>query len=326
MRKTAYLAIFVVAILLGGCAPTPPPRIVGIDPYIAGAKALDAGDDDKAAALLEKAVQANPDLIMAREELGDLYKKKQDYQKASTDYEIAVKLDAYNYKIHYDLGLSYQFLDRLEDAVKAYLRALELEPNDLNSNMNLGLVYLALGRPEDALKQLQKAVEIDPHSSAAQCNLGIVLEANGQLTKAESAYRRAMELDPDQGAPMQDLGVNLIRQNRGSEALVVLLAAAKKIDTPQIHKHLGDAYVLLHRDDEAMGQYEIALRQNSKYWQAMNQAGLILLRKYQAGLTLDEDLRLRAVSYWQQSLAINPDQPIINQWAKKWGQGGKVLP
>jgi tetratricopeptide (TPR) repeat protein len=326
VRRAAFSTILVLAAILAGCAESPPPKIVGIDPYIAGARALQTGDDDRATGLLQQALEANPDLIMAREELGDLYRKRQNYQQASSQYEVAVKLDAYNFKIHYDLGLSYQFLDRLEDAVKAYLRAIALEPRDLNSNMNLGLVYLALGRPADALAQMKTAVDIDPHSSAAQCNLGIAFEANGEWTKAESAYRRAMELDPDQPAAMLDLGVNLVHQNRGNEAVIALTAAARKIDTAQVHKHLGDAYVLLHRDDEALHQYDIAMRENPRYWQAMDQAGLILLRKYQAGMTLDEDLRLNALSFWQKSLAIYPDQPTIRKWVDKWGQGGKVLP
>jgi hypothetical protein len=58
----------------------------------------------------------------------------------------------------------------------------------------------------------------------------------------------------------------------------------------------------------------------------MNQIGLIRLHAYQAGLTLNEDLRRDALAMWKRSLAINPNQPVIRQWVDKWEQNGRVTP
>ena len=192
--------------------------------------------------------------------------------------------------------------------------------------MNLGLVYLALGRTDDAVRQLQKTTAIAPRSADAQCNLGVALDAAGQPAKAELAYRRAMELDPKHATAMVDLGTNLVRQNRGKEAAAVLTAAVKKVNTPAVHKRLGDAWFLQRQDDTALNEYDAALKLDGQYWPALNQVGLVLVRKYQAGMTLNEDLRVQAVAVWEKSLALRPDQPQIRQWVAQWDQGGKLVP
>jgi tetratricopeptide (TPR) repeat protein len=328
----ARLACLLVALgfLLAGCvgpSPTPPPpRISGLDSYVAGAEAYDAGDTARARVLLEQAVRVNPNLTMARQLLGDIYRRQKDYRRAIEEYEAASRLDPYGYKNQYDLAVTYQFLDRLEDAVAAYLRALKLAPRDLNSNMNLGLVYLALGKTNNALAQLKKAVQISPDSAEAQCNYGVALDAAGQLGKAETAYQRALELNPNETVALMNLGINLLHQGRQREAEPVLARAARKLDTPLAHQRYGDALVLEHRDDDALVEYQIALQRDPRYFPAMNQIGMILIRRYEAGLTLDESLRREAVAMWRQSLLLRPDQPPIQKLVDHWDQGGKLIP
>jgi len=310
-----------------GPAPTPPPpKVAGLENFNAGSAAFNSGETDIAQPLLEQSVRENPDLIPARQLLGDLYRKQRDYLKASDQYEVFTHLDPFNFKSHYDLALAYQLLGRLHEAINVYLQALVLAPRDVNSNMNLGIVYLDVGRTDDAIKQLQIAVAAGPNSAAAECNLGIALESAGQLQKAETAFRRAIELDPNMTIAVVDLGSNLIRQQRGSEAEIALRLALKKEETATIDKLLGDSLVIQRRDDEALPFYQTALQLDPRFWQAMDQLGQVLIRKYQTGGTIDEDLRTQAVAIWQKSLAIQPNQPAIRRLAEQWNQNGRFKP
>ena len=72
------------------------------------------GDRQRAIAQLTQAVAENPDLTMAHILLGEMYRSNDDYRKAVPQYEAAVRLDPYELKNHYYLGISYQFLDRLQ--------------------------------------------------------------------------------------------------------------------------------------------------------------------------------------------------------------------
>jgi tetratricopeptide (TPR) repeat protein len=330
-RRQILLALLsAAAILIGGCAdpaPIPPqPKVAGLDTYAAGAAALKDGNTHSAQTLLERAVEVNPNLTMAHQLLGDVYRKDGDYAKASDQYAAYSRLDPFNFKSHYELGLAYQLMGRLADAVDAYIQALVLSPRDLNANMNLGLVYLALNRVDDAVRQLEFAVKIDPHSAPAECNLGVALETSGQLEQAQLAYRRAMELDPDETIAMIDLGAVLVRQGQGREAQTVLEAAVKKVDTAIVRKRLGDSLVLQGQDDEALEQYNLALKIDPRFWPAMNEMGLVEIRKYQAGMTIDEDQRMAALDFWKKSLTIQPHQTQIQQLVAQWNQNGQIKP
>jgi tetratricopeptide (TPR) repeat protein len=330
-RPLAILGFLILG-TSGGCIhlrhhptsrPGPAP---GTDQYIQGAIAYQQGDTETAISDLNQAVEENPDLTMAHVILGDIYRAKNDLQDAQTHYEIAVRLDPYDYKNHYNLGVTYQFLNRLQDAAACYLRALHLKNDDLNSTMNLGLVYLALNQPDDALRMMQQAVKIDPNSANAHCNLGVILDASGNLPAAELEYRSAIELAPGSSVPMMNLAGNLIRQGRGRDAVLVMKDVIKISDTTAARKRYGDALVLDGRDDDAYRQYAEALRRNGDYWQALNQVGLILIRQYVAGSELDEGIRKQAVTTWERSLEINPNQPQLEALIKKWQPGGTAFP
>jgi tetratricopeptide (TPR) repeat protein len=294
--------------------------------YVHGALAYQNGDTETALNDLNAAVHENPDLTMAHVILGDIYRQRKDYQDATVHYEVAVRLDPYDYKNHYNLGLTYQFLNRLQEAAACYLRALQLKANDLNSTMNLGLVYLAINQPDDALAMMQKAVQIDPDSASAHCNLGVILDAKGDLPAAEREYREAIELDSTSSVTYMNLAGNLIRQQRGKDAVGVMRDELKIADTTAARKRYGDALVLQGRDDDAYTQYAEALRRNPDYWQALNQTGLIILRKYINGAELDETLRKQAVAIWRRSLDLNPNQPQLQSLVNKWDQNGQAFP
>jgi tetratricopeptide (TPR) repeat protein len=323
-RFVAGSAVITLCLLSGGCllhhgggSATTEPQ-AGTEEYIRGATAYQQGDNDTAVTELTQAVEENPDLTMAHVILGNIYRSRADYNQATVHYEIAVKLDPYDYENHYNLGITYQFLNRLQEAAGCYLKALELKPTDLNSTMNLGLVYLALNQPADALSMMKQAVQIDPNSAAAHLNLGVCLDSTGDLPAAELEYRRAVELDPKSGMAMMNLAGNLIRQGRGKDAVGVMRDEIKLSDTTMARKRYGDALVLDGEDDDAYRQYAEALRRNPDYWQALNQTGLILIRRYVAGAELDEDVRKQALLTWHRSLDLNPNQPQLQALIDKW--------
>ena len=283
----------------------------GIDKYVKAVQAYQSGDKDRAVQNLVAATRVNPDLIMARLMLGDLYRESGDYNNAVSQYEVLVKLDPYTWSNFYKLGVSYQFLERLREAADSYNRALKLNPDDPNSNMNLGLVYLYLGNPDDAVKYTERATLLDPKSAAAYSNLGVALDARGEFARAEAAYRHSLDLDPDNATTLLNLGTNLIAQNKGAEAVDIMERVIKSADTPLHRKRYGDALAKAGRYDDAVKQYEQALALNPKYYPAMNEIGWAKIAEYKNNLELDEAKRDEAVTMWNQSLEINPDQPKI---------------
>ena len=315
-----------------GCAPRQPvanpvtakpqDELKGINLYADGAQAYRRGDKEQARVTLERAVQENPNLRMARVMLGDIYRAKGDYANAAAHYGAASRLDPYTLTNHYNLGVMNQLLRRFQDAAAAYLKALDLDPRDLRSNMNLGTVYLALGQLDESINYLERATMIKPDSAEAWSNLGVAYDASGRISLAEQAYRRALELDGAPVATMQNLGSNLVSQGKPNEAIAVMREVVQRSDTPSAHKRYGDALALGKQYDAALEEYAKALRLNDKYYPAMNEKGFVLLRQYQAGMELDRDKLKEAVSLWKTSLRLNPQQPRIQEAVKQSDRPG----
>src|SRR3954464_5220427 len=93
------------ALLFAGCGsgflPQEAMRPKGVDLYVAGVKAYQAGDQKLAQSRFEQATQINPNLRMARSMLGDIYRSQGEYERARQQYEILVKLDPYDPENHY---------------------------------------------------------------------------------------------------------------------------------------------------------------------------------------------------------------------------------
>jgi tetratricopeptide (TPR) repeat protein len=320
----------VAAVVLSGCAAknagrpgaeadyvdlTPPPAV---ETYIEGVRAYQAGDADRAIEILTRAVEKNPDLLMAQALLGDLYRGKDDYVRASIYYENVVRLDPFSFLNYYKLGVTYQLLSRLAEAAGAYQKALVLEPADPKSNMNLGLVYLAMGRLDDAVLYLERATKFAPQNAAAWSNLGVALDKRGSVILAEAAYRKSLELDSDSVTTLLNLGANLLTQNKPREAVAIMEQAVRRSDAPLTRKRLGDALAVAQRSDEALREYELALKHDAAYFPAINEKGAVLIRQYMEGGEIDESQRRAAVELWRASLAINPQQPKVQNLIRQW--------
>jgi tetratricopeptide (TPR) repeat protein len=317
------LAVFVSAsAIVIGCAnrQSATPEFHAIDLYVQAVDAYHNGDRTGAIAKLTSATRQNPNLRMAQSMLGDLYRQQGQYSLALPHYQALADLDPYGPTTLYRLGITNQFLNRLQDAIAAYLKALDLNPRDAKSSSSLGLVYMALGRMDDALSYCRKATEFDPRSASAWSNYGVVLDSMGNPADAERAYRKSLELNRAQDAIVVNLGANLTRQKKSAEAINVLAEAVRKFDNAVTHKLYGDALASGNRFDEALAQYDIALKKDPRYYPALNQKADVLVAEYRKGLELDEKKKADAIALWKQSLSINAQQPRIQAMLQEWTQ------
>ncbi|HLL88395.1 MAG TPA: tetratricopeptide repeat protein [Tepidisphaeraceae bacterium] len=293
-----------------------------IDLYVAGVRQYQGGNEDQAVRTLLEATQQNPNLAMAHALLGDLYKARGRYEDAGVHYEAIARLDPYTSINFYNLGVTYHLLDRLQEAAANYNKAIQLDPGDARSTMNLGIVYATLGDFDQAVTVAKRATELDPKSPAAWANFGVALDAKGDHPAAESAYRRSLDLNPEHRPTMLNLGANLVRQQKGVEAVDVLRTALAKGDDAFARKTYGDALALTGKLDEAAAAYTAALKTNPRYASAMNELGQVLIAQYRKGLELDEEKRKAALDVWRKSLTIEPNQPKIQAAVKQWDRQG----
>ena len=322
LRCCMGLVLSATALAFVGCArtagPRVPPQQQALQLYVQGVQHHRAGETQAAIDALERAIAANPDLRMARSLLGDLYRARGDYLQASMQYEIITRNDPYTADNHYRLGVTYQFLDRLQSAAGSYLRALNLDPKDSRSAMNLGTVYLAMGDFDQAVVYLEKSTQLAPESAQAWGNLGVALDARGSAVLAEAAYRKSLELEGMSNVTLQNLGSNLIAQNKGAEAVAIWEEVLKTNDTPATRKRYADALAAARRNDEALREYDAVLNANPRYLPAINGKAAFYIRLYRDGLEIDDAKRTAALELWRTSLRLNPNQPDVRAALTRW--------
>ncbi|HEX6716448.1 MAG TPA: tetratricopeptide repeat protein, partial [Pyrinomonadaceae bacterium] len=135
---------------------------------------------DRSAALLHNAV-AEKQSADAHHALGRLYLLKRDFDKATVEFEDALKLTPNDARLHSDLGaalLEKGKVERVSDqsgrgettlasSLEQLNRALVLDDSLLDARFNHALLYEEMGLTPQALEDWQKYVALDPNSKWA---------------------------------------------------------------------------------------------------------------------------------------------------------------
>src|SRR5881398_793711 len=163
-------------------------------PFYAGADRLDAFSKAKDAAL--KALRLDSNLAEAHAALGKvLFFSEIDLTGAMREYKRAIELQPNDATAHHWFGNdSLAALGQFEEAIAEGKRSVELDPLSVVINVDLGVTFYYAHRYDDAARQLRKALEIDPTSFYAHYNLGIVLQLKGDLSGAIAEYEKAKQL------------------------------------------------------------------------------------------------------------------------------------
>jgi tetratricopeptide (TPR) repeat protein len=139
--------------------------------YEKGLSALRAGDDSAAVAAFEQTLGLFPRHALALSRLGDIYRAREEEEKALYHYEKAAEANPGFAQTFVVLGQLYAARGALDQAQRAFQRAIELNINALQAYLGLGQLHLDAGRWTEAAELFDKALLIDPYSSLAQTGL-----------------------------------------------------------------------------------------------------------------------------------------------------------
>jgi tetratricopeptide (TPR) repeat protein len=157
-----------------------------------------SGDKDEALKAWEHAVGINYDDndSKALNNIGNIYKIKNNLQKAIEFYQKAITFEPTNSTYLNNLGDSYRLTGDLKKAKETLLESLEVDTNGMLTHFNLGTLYQTEKNFKKAIDSFQKSLNINPSYTEAYYQLANThLKANNKES-ARLSMEKAIQADP----------------------------------------------------------------------------------------------------------------------------------
>ncbi|HKB25794.1 MAG TPA: tetratricopeptide repeat protein [Methylomirabilota bacterium] len=183
-------------------AARPTTSLRAFELYARGMVATQRGNqegNEAAVDLLARAIEADPNFVVAHYMLGVVHQALGNRWKAAAQYRASTQLDAAYPEPYKALGDLFLAAPRrlFDQAVEAYSKAIELRPFYADAYVGLGEARAAKGEVDGAIGAFQKALVFNPVNPKVYMSLGKIYYAEkGLYYESVNAYKRAIELDP----------------------------------------------------------------------------------------------------------------------------------
>jgi len=216
-----------------------------------------------------------------------------DAAGAIADFERAAALRPHWADVQMQLGRLYESSDRPDAARAAYERALAVNPRYFEARLALARLLVHLGQGGAAMRHLQEAASGAPSAAADALS-----EIASSLSRQESPTARLDALlDTLLPTPAVGERIAAVQQFLRAGNYAAAIAALQELlrlhpDFPDLHHLLGVAYDAEQMIDDAIEEFEQALRLNAAYVEARINLALALCRR---GRDAEAERHLRRV-------------------------------
>lgn len=212
------------------------------------------------AALLAAACGEDPKMASRRFlASGDQFIAQKDYAQAVIQYRNAVARDDRSGEARFKLGVAYEAVGDIGNALAQYVRAADLMPDDVDAQLRsaqlllqtsqyaeararataalakdpknvgglilLGNALAGMKDVEGAIVQLEEAIDTSPQLGFSYANLGLLQLSKGDRDAAEATFRRATEVAPSSLSARLNLANFYLRSGQRADAERELKAA-----------------------------------------------------------------------------------------------------
>jgi tetratricopeptide (TPR) repeat protein len=154
-------------------------------------------------------------------DLGNLYKKKREWEAAAACYQKAIALDSQYALAYLNLAKIFVREGKSEQAADYLYRALSLKPElaPAKNHFYLGNTFFRQGKLEKAIDCYQRAVDLQPNFPEVYYRLGEIWSRRGHKQQAIDCFERAVVLEPNNPKFYHRLGRELMAKQQWEEAV-----------------------------------------------------------------------------------------------------------
>jgi len=178
------------------------------------------GEYDRAILEFNKAIEINPQFIMAYNNRGNAYQDKGEFDQAILDYTKAIEIDPKYASAYTNRGNAFGTKGDHDRAIENHTKAIELNPKLSEAYNNRGIAYADKGEYDRAIQDYTKAIEIDPKDAYAYSNRGIAFDAKGEYDRAIENHIKAIEIIPKLSEVYNNRGVTYANKDEFDRAVL----------------------------------------------------------------------------------------------------------
>jgi tetratricopeptide (TPR) repeat protein len=279
--------------------------------YATGVSEEIRGDLDNALDRYQQALLLDPQNATLAVRLGQIYATRHDITNAVSVLETSAKANPNNAELSYWLGYVCRSDNQNEKAITAFQHALKLDPTNLNALGGLLDIYALKDSPAEAVKLFDHAFHQKVDVSGYWTRLGDFYTAVGRQKptwaqkidrkRIQQCYEKALALTPDDTEieiRLADTYADNGEFQKAADSYARLLA--QNPDAPRIRERLAANYIRADKKEKAAAVLEEIIKRAPLQFAIYNYLGEVY-----------EDLgqHEKAISNYQQSLVVNPNQP-----------------
>ena len=137
-----------------------------------------------------------PDALVARINLGLVYRESGLQVKAMEQFNKALALRPNNALVHTNIGATDEKLGKMDEAIAEYQKAIALGPKEPDAYFALGMMKERDGKIDEAFTLYKKVEELSPGYIGVYNNLGSIYVDRHDFVSAAAAYQKAIDIDP----------------------------------------------------------------------------------------------------------------------------------
>jgi tetratricopeptide (TPR) repeat protein len=230
--------------------------------------------NEQAVDLLARAIEADPNFVVAQYTLGTVHQVLGNRWKAAAQFRASTQLDSTYPEPYKALGDLFMAQPRrlFDQAVEAYTKAIDLRPFYADAYVGLGDAKAAKSDVDGAVAAYTKALAHNPINPRVHMSLGkIYYTEKGLYYESVTAYKKAIDLD-----------VNSVEARMG----------------------LGEVYEDKGLYKEAIEEYRKVIELDGKHTGAM----------YNLALVYEKTDPREAITQWERYIALASQLPSEKDW------------